>query len=96
MEQRGSRKAQLPFMCWAASRHSAIAVVTQWGVAGDEVERGFAELVAEFVELVGEIAKSGIRNKASDATQEREAGAFDSRVGAGLDQGECLRARRVG
>ena len=71
-------------------------VFTQRRVAGDEVERGFAEFVAEFVELVGEIAEARIGNEAADASQEREAGAFDGGLHPGFDQGEGLRARRAG
>ena len=64
-------------------------VFTQRCVAGNKIEGGFAKFVAEFFELVGEVAEAGIRNEATDTSQEREAGAFDGRLHPGLDQREC-------
>ena len=57
-------------------------------VAGDEVERGLAELVAEFVEAIGQTDEPGIRDEASDATEKREACAFDHGVSTRFDERE--------
>ena len=64
-------------------------VFTQRCVASDEVECGFAKFIAELFELVGEVTEARVGNKATDATQEREAGAFDGGIGSGFNESEC-------
>ena len=71
--------------CLAPFGHCGFA---QRRIASYEVQCGIAKLVAEFVELVGEITEAGVRNEASDTAQEREAGAFDGGLHPGFDQGE--------
>ena len=62
----------------------------QRAVACHEVERGLAELVAEFFDTVGQLAQARVGNEASDAAQEREAGAFDGGLHPGFDEREGL------
>jgi hypothetical protein len=64
--------------------------LAQRAVAGDKIECSVAEFVEEFVELVGQLTEARVQNETPDATQEREAGAFDRGLHPGLDQGEGL------
>ena len=53
-----------------------------------DVERGFTELIAEFVEAIGQSAESGVRDEAGDASEKREARAFDHGVSPRFDECE--------
>jgi hypothetical protein len=65
-------------------------VVPQRAVAGHEVEGRLPELVAEFLDSIGQLAEAWVGNVAADASQEREARSFNGRLDPGLDQGEGL------
>ena len=62
--------------------------VAQWTVAGDEIERRVAELVAQLVEPLGERGQPGIGHEAGDAPEEGERRVLHQRVRAGFDEGE--------
>ena len=81
----GELHGGFPQSCQAASR--PLCTLAQRRVSGDEAEGGFAELVLQSSEPVGEFGQARVWDMAADAIEERVAGALD---GARIAEGAYL------